>query len=78
MKAVVLAIKVNRKGERALAINKVKSENQVTENVAGYLMVGSTPSANQSLQQTGVVAVCFLQGQCAAAKLNRYVLQEVW
>ena len=71
MKAVVLAIKVNRKGERALAINKVKSENQSAASEMGCFGESSTPSANQSFQQTGDVAVCFLQGQCAAAKLNR-------
>ena len=71
MKAAVLAIKMNRKGERELAINKIKSENQAAASEMGYLGESSTPSANQSLQQTGVVAVCFLRVQCAAAKLNR-------
>jgi len=68
---MALAIKGNRKGERELVINKIKSENQSAENAIGVLSFSSTPSANQSLQQTGVVAVFFLQVQCAAAKLKR-------
>ena len=71
MRAVVLAIKVNRKGEREWAINKIKSENRGADNSIGHLSMGSTPGANQSLQQTGAVAACFLRVQCAAAKLNR-------
>jgi len=73
VKAMVLAIKVNRKGEKELVINKIKSENQLAENAIGVLGVSSMPSANQSLQQTGVVVACFLKVQCAAAKLKRYV-----
>jgi len=57
-----------------LVKHKIKSEHQLTEVAMGYLSVSSTPGANQSLQQTGVVAVCFLQVQRAAAKLERYSL----
>jgi len=71
VKAMVLAIKMNRKGESELVINKIKSKNQLDENAIGVLGVSSTPSANQSLQQTGVVVACFLRAQCAAAKLKR-------
>jgi len=52
-------------------MNKIKSEHQSAVSATGYFGESSTPSANQSLQQTGVVAVCFLQIQCAAAKLKR-------
>ena len=55
-----------------MVINKIKSENQSTDNAIGVLGFSSTPSANQSLQQTGVVVACFLKVQRAAAKLKRY------
>jgi len=56
-----------------LVINKIKSGNQSTDNAIGVLGFSSTPSANQSLQQTGVVVACFLKVQRTAAKLKRYV-----
>ncbi|MBL1259763.1 MAG: hypothetical protein COB33_004420 [Thiotrichaceae bacterium] len=57
-------------------MNKIKSENQSAVSTMGYFSDSSTPSANQSLQQTGVVAVCFLRVQCASAKLKRYAINE--
>ena len=67
MKAVALAIKVNRKRESEWVMNKIKSEKLVAASAVGHLSVGGDSSANQSLKQTGVVSVCFLRVQCAAA-----------
>ncbi|MCF6325507.1 MAG: hypothetical protein L3J89_14510 [Gammaproteobacteria bacterium] len=53
-------------------MNKIKSEHQSAVSTMGYLGENSTPCANKSLQQTGVVVACFLQVQRAAAKLKRY------
>jgi len=54
-----------------LVKNKIKSEHQLTASAIGYLGVSGTPGANQSFKQTGIVAVCFLRVQSAAAKLKR-------
>ena len=54
-----------------MAGNKIKSESPGAAIATGYLSVGSAPGANQPFKQTGVVAVCFLQVNHAAAKLER-------
>ncbi len=56
---------------KSMGMNKIKSEHQSAVSTMGYLGENSTPCANKSLQQTGVVVACFLQVQRAAAKLKR-------